>query len=176
MGTLYEFEFTDLSNATVTTKTVNLVYLELSSVLPALIGGHTYSVRARGFVYNTWSDFGAACNITISNLPNGAEARESASSRNVEFENKSSLSSNIASQELLAYPNPFENHSGFIVKSNENTTVSIYLFDAVGKIMWSKQTITNQYEQFNTQDLAPGLYFMSTSENKNKAVKIIKSK
>ncbi len=176
MGTLYEFEFTDLSNATVTTMTVNLVYLELSSVLPSLIGGHTYSVRARGFVYNTWSDFGVACNITISNLPNGAEARESASEINVEFENKSSLSSNFASQELLAYPNPFENHSGFIVKSNENTTVSIYLFDAVGKIMWSKQTITNQYEQFNTQDLAPGLYFMSTSENKNKAVKIIKSK
>jgi hypothetical protein len=75
----------------------------------ALIGGHTYSVRARGFVYNTWSDFGVACNITISNLPNGAEARESASEINVEFENKSSLSSNFASQELLAYPNPFEN-------------------------------------------------------------------
>jgi hypothetical protein len=176
MGILYEFEFTDLSDASVTTKTVNLVYLNLSTVTPALIGGHTYAVRARGFVYNTWSDYSAACNITISNSPIGAEARESATQANADTENGSVLLNNIASEELLAYPNPFENHSGFVVKSNENKTVSIYLFDAVGQIVWSKQTITNQYEQFNTQDLAPGLYFMSTSENKNNAVKIIKTK
>jgi hypothetical protein len=77
---------------------------------------------------------------------------------------------------LLAYPNPFENTGGFMVKSIENRNVSVYLFNAVGQMVWSKQVTTNQYEQFNTQDLTPGLYFMSTSENSNNSVKIIKTK
>lgn len=63
-----------------------------------------------------------------------------------------------------------------MVKSAENTNATVYLFDAVGKVMWRKQVNTNQYESYNTADLAPGLYFMSTSESNNNSVKIIKTK
>lgn len=174
MGILYEFEFTDLSNSTVTTSIINLTYLNLAAVSPALLSGHTYAVRARGFVYNTWSPFGSACNITISGAPIGAGSRESAP-ETLAINNESGATLD-AKEELMAYPNPFQDQSGFVVKSSENKNVSVYLFDAVGQIVWSKQTITNQYEQFNTQDLAPGLYFMSTTENNNNPVKIFKTK
>jgi len=140
-----------------------------------LINGHTYAVRVRAFVYNTWSNFGTACNITISNSPPNAGSRESAPVAIAIDEANTILIANNVSEELLAYPNPFEEQSGFMVKSIENKAVTVYLFDALGKIIWRKQVITNQYEKYNTQDLAPGLYFMSTSENNNNTVKLIKA-
>ena len=176
MGMFYEFEFTDLSDNNVVIVPSNLIYLNLQTISPALIGGHTYAVRARGFVYNTWSNFGSACNITISNSIIGAGSRESASQILAIDEATPSLIVNSINEELMAYPNPFENQSGFIVKSNQNSNVTVYLFDAVGKIVWSKQVPTNQYQQYNTTDIAPGFYFMSTSENNNNTVKIIKTK
>jgi hypothetical protein len=175
MGMLYEFEFTDLSSLVVTNITINLTYLNLAAVTPALVIGNTYSVRVRGFVYNTWSNFGSACNITINNSPIGAGSRESAPETKAE-EINTTVITGVVNEELLAYPNPFENTGGFMVKSIENRNVSVYLFNAVGQMVWSKQVTTNQYEQFNTQDLTPGLYFMSTSENSNNSVKIIKTK
>ena len=63
-----------------------------------------------------------------------------------------------------------------MITSAENKNVTVYMFDAVGQMVWSKQIATNQYQSFNTQDLAPGLYFISTSENKHNSVKIIKTK
>ena len=176
MGILYEFEFTDLSNNNVVNAQSGLIYLNLSTVSPTLIGGHTYSVKARGFVYNTWSNFGAACNITISNSPVAAASRESAPEAIETDEAIAVLTANNVAEELLAYPNPFEMQGGFMVKSAENTNATVYLFDAVGKVMWRKQVNTNQYESYNTADLAPGLYFMSTSESNNNSVKIIKTK
>jgi hypothetical protein len=175
MASLYEFEFTDLSNATVTSTIIGLKYLNLSAVSPALLLGHTYAVRVRGFVYNTWGAFGSACNITISTSPIGAGSRESAPEA-IEIDANTTLIANTVAEELLAYPNPFELQSGFMVKSAENNTVTVYLFDAIGKIIWRKQVITNQYEQYSTEDLAPGLYFMSTSESNNNKVKIVKTK
>lgn len=177
MGGLYEFEFTDLADNSVSTKSVYSVYLNLSTVAPSLIVGHTYSVRARGFVYNTWSNFDIACNITIGNVaPIGANFRGSNPDAVTAEEFVSTEIGAASTMQLLAYPNPFDNQSGVMVTSTENKNVNVYLFDAVGQMVWSKQIVTNQYEQFNTQDLAPGLYFMSTSENKNNSVKIIKSK
>jgi hypothetical protein len=177
MGTFYEFEFTDLSNSTLTNVVINLTYLNLASIAPALETGHTYSVRVRGFVYNTWSNYGTACNITIGTSPIGAGSRGSAPEEiAITEESNATLITATVKEELLAYPNPFENQGGFIVKSNENRNVNVYLFNTVGQMVWSKQVTTNQYEQFNTQDLTPGLYFMSTSENKNNSVKVIKTK
>jgi hypothetical protein len=42
--------------------------------------------------------------------------------------------------------------------------------------MWRKQVNKNQYESYNTADLAPGLYFVSISESNNNSIKIIKTK
>lgn len=177
MGTLYEFEFTDLSNSSLTNVVINLTYLNLASVAPALEMGHTYAVRVRGFVYNTWSNYGSACNITIGNAPIGAGSRGSAPDEVATIiEDQTIQFVNTVNDELLAYPNPFENEGGLMVKSNDNKNVTVYLFDAVGQLVWSKQVLSNQYIQFNTQDIAPGLYFMSTSENKHNSVRVIKSK
>lgn len=177
MGSMYEFEFTDLTNQQVIVASSNMVYLTLSSVTPALQAGRTYSVRVRGFVYNTWSNYGTACTLYIDGMANDANARNSAPAiLNVNQENNSLQILANNNDELLAYPNPFENQSGFVIKSNENKNVEVYMFDAVGQLVWSKQVNTNQYEQYNTQDLAPGLYFMSTSDNKNHTVKLIKNK
>jgi hypothetical protein len=172
MGSLYEFEFTDSANQQVILATSDLVYLNLSMTTPMLIEGHTYMVRVRGFVYNTWSDFGNACQVSISNPIDGVSSRSYEAANGL----TTKQTNTIIADELLAYPNPFQDHSGFVVKSVENRNVSVYLFNAVGQMVWSKQTYTNQYEQFNTQDLTPGLYFMSTSENNNKPVKIVKTK
>lgn len=177
MGSLYEFEFMDLSNSALTNVVVNLTYLNLGSVSPALVMGHTYAVRVRGFVYNTWSNYGAACNITIGTSPIGAGSRGSAPDAiTLIDENQTIEIVNSINDEILAYPNPFENEGGFMIKSTENKNVNVYLFDAVGQIVWSKQATTNQYVQFNTQELSQGLYFMSTSENKNNSVRVVKTK
>lgn len=173
MGDIYEFEFTDMSNSSVMLAQSDLVYLPLDTVMPALMAGHTYSVKVRAFVYNTWSDFGAACNITIAAAADAASRGSAPTTINQENAN-STL--NLTKDELLVYPNPFQNQSGFIIKSNTNKKVSVYLFDAIGKMVWSKQVSTNQYEQNIMQDLNPGIYFMSISENRNNTVKIIKTK
>jgi hypothetical protein len=173
MGDIYEFEFTDLSNSFTSTKQSDLIYLSLDSVAPLLIEGHNYAVRVRAFVYNTWSDFGSSCDITIDAA---AVSRTSTFETYAITEKIAIAKVNTTNLELLAYPNPFENYSGFMVKALENITTNVYLFDALGQLIWSKQTTTNQYEQFSTQDLAPGLYFISTTANNNNGVKIIKTK
>jgi hypothetical protein len=134
-----------------------------------LIEGHTYMVRVRGFVYNTWSDFNNICQISIS-------AAVGDNSRGLETITSIEPINIVIADELLAYPNPFENQSGFMVKSTENRMVVVYLFDAIGRTVWSKQVNTNQYQQFSTVDFNAGLYYMSTSENKNNAIKMIKTK
>lgn len=169
MGSLYEFEFTDSANQQVIIATSDLVYLNLSTVSPALQAGHTYAVRVRGFVYNTWSAFNNICQISIS-------AAVGDNSRGLETITSIEPINIVIADELLAYPNPFENQSGFMVKSTENRMVVVYLFDAIGRTVWSKQVNTNQYQQFSTVDFNAGLYYMSTSENKNNAIKMIKTK
>ncbi len=177
MGDIYEFEFTDLSNASVTLAQSDLIYLSLDSVIPNLMTGHTYAVRVRGFVYNTWSAFGTVCNITISGSPVNAASRTSAPDVIAVDEKNTAISiNNIDADQLSAYPNPFKEQSGFMVKSSMNKNVTVFLVDALGKMIWSKVVVTNQYETYNTQDLAPGLYFMSSSENSHHSVKIIKTK
>ena len=172
MGSLYEFEFTDSANQQVILATSDLVYLELSMVSPALIAGHTYTVRVRGFVYNTWSSYGNICQISISNLPFGASSRGAMAETNLTTKSQDV----ITTDELSVYPNPFENQSGFTLRSNENKIVVVNLSDAVGKIVWSKQVNSNQYQQFNTEGFDAGFYYMSTSENKGNAIKVIKTK
>jgi hypothetical protein len=177
MGSLYEFEFTDQANFNLINVVSSLIYLNLASVSPNLQVGHTYAVRARGLVYNTWSNYGTACNITIGSPIVGAGSRGSSPDEtNSEVTIETSHLENNMGDQLLAYPNPFDLQSGFIIKSAENKYVTVNLFDAVGQMVWSRRVNTNNYEQFNTQDLAPGLYFMSTSENKNNSVRVIKSK
>ncbi len=177
MGSLYEFEFTDQTNFNLINVVSSLIYLNLASVSPALQVGHTYAVRARGLVYNTWSNYGTACNITIGSPIVGAGSRGSSPDEtNSEITIETSPEENNMGDQLLAYPNPFDLQGGFMIKSAENKYVTVNLFDAVGQMVWSRRVNTNNYEQFNTQDLAPGLYFMSTSENKNNSVRVIKSK
>lgn len=177
MGALYEFEFTDQSNFNLTNVLSSYTYLNLASITPTLQVGHTYAVRVRGFVYNTWSNYGAACNITIGNPVIGAGSRGSSPDETTaEASMETATIVNTVADQLLAYPNPIELQGGFMIKSAENKNVTVNFIDAVGQIVWSRLVATNNYEQFNTQDLAPGLYFMSTSENKNNSVRIIKSK
>lgn len=77
----------------------------MASVAPALEMGHTYAVRVRGFVYNTWSNYGSACNITIGNAPIGAGSRGSAPDEVATInENQSIQIVNTVKDELLAYP------------------------------------------------------------------------
>ncbi len=177
MGSQYQFEFTDLANNQVAVKQQASTYLVLNTVTPSLMPGHTYAVRVRGFVYNTWSEWSAICNIGIGS---GISAREF----NVEIDeagNETIIEKEVLAGdflELSAFPNPIENEGGFIVKSNVDKSVMVNLFDALGRVIFSKQFNTNQYHQLPVGDLENGVYLLSVmnSDSKVSSVRLIKTK
>lgn len=177
MGSLYQYEFTDVSTNQVSMKQLSSVYLVLNTVTPALMPGHIYNVRVRGFVFNTWSEWSAVCNMGISN---GISAREF--SVVIDEEGVETIIEKEvivdAFLELSAYPNPIENEGGFTVKSSLDNNVQVNLYDVLGREIFSKQFITNQYHQLPVGDLENGVYLLTVvnTNGKSSSVRLIKTK
>ncbi|HRG58966.1 MAG TPA: T9SS type A sorting domain-containing protein [Bacteroidia bacterium] len=176
MVTYYSFEFTDLSTSQVILKQNLTNYLPLNTVVPSLQAGHNYQVRARAYVYNTWGDWGAACTIGIASI--GANAREyliEIDEEGIETIIEKEVSINSALT-LNAYPNPFSVQGGFSVNGSDDL-VMVYLYDALGNIVWQEQVKTNTYVQFAAEELASGMYLLS-AVNKfgdSKSLRLIKT-
>lgn len=177
MGSQYQFEFTDVSNNQVSIKQQSSTYIVLNTVTPALLSGHFYDVRVRGFVFNTWSAWSAICNIGISS---GVSAREFSIAIDEDgtetiLEKEVSVADFL---ELNVYPNPMENEGGFTVKSGEAKNVMVNLYDALGKVIWSNQIITNQYHQMPLDIMEGGIYLLSVvkADGTHSTVRFIKTK
>jgi PKD repeat protein len=176
MASFYDFEFTDLSTSAVIIKQHPSNYLPLNTVVPSLQIGHNYEVRIRAYVYNTWSDWGAVCTIGV--VGAGANAREYVLEIDEEgnekiVEKEPSLSDEFT---LNAYPNPFSIDGGFSIIGNDDLMM-VYMYDALGNIVWQEQVRTNTYIHFNTERLASGMYLLS-AVNKfgdSKSLRLIKT-
>lgn len=176
MATYYEFEFTDLSNSAVIIKQHPSNYLPLNTVIPGLQNGHTYAVKVRAYVYNTWSDWGTVCNISIAGA--GASAREYVVVTDDEG-NESIIENDLiqsAEFTLSAYPNPFSLQGGFYITGNEEM-MKVCLYDAIGNIVWQEQVKTNTYVPFAGGELANGVYLLSVVNKfgDSKSLRLIKT-
>jgi hypothetical protein len=176
MANNYEYEFTDLGNAQVTLKQHPNNYLPLNTVNPALQNGHQYAVKVRAYVYNTWSDWGGICNISLANA--GANAREYSVDIDEEG-NETLLVKEIKAEiafELNAYPNPFNLQGGFNVISSDEIAM-VYLYDAIGNLVWQEQVKTNAYHQFSGVDLSIGMYLLTAVDKtgNSKSLRLLKT-
>jgi hypothetical protein len=176
MANIYEFEFTDIANSQIILKQYPIVNLPLITINPSLQMGHTYQVRVRAYVYNTWSNWGATCNISIANA--------SVSSREFSVEIDEDGNEELIEKVLPpvnnfsinAYPNPFQNEGGFSINTEEET-VMVYLYDALGNVVWQEQVKTNTYVQFAAEELASGMYLLSAVNKSgiSKSIRLIKT-
>ena len=177
MSSLYQYEFTDVSTNQVSIKQLSSVYLILNTVAPALMPGHIYNVRVRGFVFNTWSAWSAVCNLGISN---GVNAREFSvqidDEGNETFIEKEVIVADFI--ELNVFPNPIQSEGGFTIKSNVDKIVLVNLYDALGRVVFSKQFNTNQYHQLPAGDLEGGIYMLSVTKEDGTSnnMRLIKTK
>jgi hypothetical protein len=176
MANIYEFEFTDVANAQITIKQFPIVNLPLITINPALQMGHTYQVRVRAYVYNTWSNWGTSCNISIANA--AVASREFSVETDVEG-NETLIEKElppINDFSVNAYPNPFQHEGGFSI-SAEDDLVMVYLYDALGNIVWQEQVKTNTYVQFASEELASGMYLLSAVNKSgiSKSIRLIKT-
>lgn len=176
MATVYEFEFTDINTQQIQLKQSALVYLPLNSLVPALQQGHSYSVRVRAFVYNTWSNWGSSCTIGIAN--SGAFAREYTVETHADGEQQL-VEQNINEQQmsLQAYPNPFNEAYRFVIQSDENASVYVRIIDALGQIVWSSTATSNEYYKIESAQWAPGIYTIqaTNSQGQSMSLRLVKS-
>jgi hypothetical protein len=71
------------------------------------------------------------------------------------------------------YPNPVNEMLNFNYNNTTNEPVTLYLFDVNGKLLWSKQHVTDN-EQINFNDKTKGTYFLKVTDIKNNELKTIK--
>lgn len=175
MASNYEFEFTDLSNAQIILKQNPSNYLSLPTVIPMLQSGHNYQVKVRAYVYNTWSDWGSTCQIGISGSISAREYALNVDEEGNETLIEQEITTSIAI-DLSAYPNPFNALGGFNVISTDDLA-EVYLYDALGNLVWQKQVKTNVYVQFATEELASGMYLLSAVNKSgiSKSIRLIKT-
>jgi hypothetical protein len=146
-------------------------------VIPSLQLGHNYNVRVRAYVYNTWGNWGANCTIGIAS--SGISAREFSIVLD-EDDNEILIEKEVIMDvelSLNAYPNPFESKGGFTVNSSDDQ-VQVYLYDALGNIVWNEQVKTNNYIEFETEQFPSGVYLLTAINKKgiSSSLRLIKIK
>jgi hypothetical protein len=163
MWSLYQYEFTDILTNQVIIKQVGSIYLVLNTVAPSLLPGRTYQVRVRGYVYNTWSAWSAACNMGISS---GISAREISISTDADgnetiVENEITMDATINESifNLSVYPNPFNQQATLFIQSSKSDKAQVQIFDMVGNLVWNEQVNTNKNVSIGN-DFATGTYIV----------------
>lgn len=177
MASNYDFEFTDLATSQVILKQHPTVYLPLNSINPALQLGHSYAVRIKAYVYNTWSDWGTICTIGISSSAIGAREYRV----EVDEEGNESIIEKVVTTSdefyLNAYPNPFNLQGGFSITASETDQLNVYLYDALGNIVWQNKVSVNTYIQFEGNEFSSGMYLLSAVDKNgvSKSLRLIKT-
>ncbi|TDP60723.1 T9SS type A sorting domain-containing protein [Flavobacterium dankookense] len=119
-----------------------------------------YSVRIRVMSAGTWSPFGLLpCVITSPNI-----------ARMMEEEKATELF------EVMAYPNPFNNHFEISLQSTDRNNVSIKVYDMVGRLIEDKNVNANEVStiEFGT-NYPTGVYNVIVSQSNNqRSFRIIK--
>jgi hypothetical protein len=165
MGNSYEFKFTNSQNGTIHNYVSLGTSCQLSQVNPPLLAGVNYQVQIRARVYTTWGNYSSNCSITpaIPQNNNREEAElENDSPENGDEETFINLS---LSNKLIAYPNPFNEHTDLLFESPIDERVKFAIYDLQGRIIHALNGLSNIPEKLN-YTLIPGSYLLvATSEN-----------
>ncbi|TDP60722.1 T9SS type A sorting domain-containing protein [Flavobacterium dankookense] len=119
----------------------------------------TYSVRVALMTSGTWSPFGNPCFIT-----SPAMLRSNKPEKAIEL------------FDLVAYPNPFNNHFEISLQSTNSNNVSIKVYDMIGRLIDDKNVNANEVStiEFGT-NYPTGVYNVIVSQNNNqRSFRIIK--
>jgi surface protein len=178
MSSGYEFELTDSATQQVITKITNTKYLPLASLSPSVLPGHTYKVRARVRIYQTWGNFSDECRFVISNI---------LTSRIGDFEDASEeIDNTIVSEEavndllpsfdLMVYPNPMDDEANILVSSSEKMQVNINIYDISGKLVYEQSMSSNSSVRLQHLKLDKGVYLITATSKsgEKKTIKLIK--
>lgn len=71
------------------------------------------------------------------------------------------------------YPNPVNETLNFSYNNTAYESINLQLFDVNGKLLWSKENITDN-EQINFSNNLKGTYLIAVTDNKNNEIKTIR--
>ena len=82
--------------------------------------------------------------------------------------------SNNSYQKLNIYPNPFHDHINI---QSDQTLTAIKVYDVFGKVVYVENSLFTTNKILETEDLAPGLYFISVqlADHSISSLKVIKN-
>ncbi len=125
----------------------------------------TYTVKVRTKVNDTWSPYGAVCNVTSSGsgLRPGSESATEATLASSAFE-------------AVAFPNPFSNGFGVSIKTSSDELISVTVYDMSGKVLDVKTVSANDLNTLRMgEGYAAGIYQVKVVQGiETKTLKIVK--
>jgi len=133
-ATNYEFEITDiLSNSVVSVQNRTNPNLYINTISPALLITKQYSIRVRAIISGVTGTYGNACTIGFASgsRENGEEVVLSDNLNEIDFN-------------VVVYPNPFNSNATLFIKSNNNETAQVQIFDMLGNLVKDVQVNTNE--------------------------------
>lgn len=75
---------------------------------------------------------------------------------------------------VSAYPNPFSNTTNIVVNLSEGKAINVNVFDALGKVVFTKKTNGNVGENtivFDGTSLTAGVYYYTVTAGYEKVTK-----
>jgi hypothetical protein len=122
------------------------------------------------FVYILSSGFGPPGECTPGIVPDDTEA--------ISFSVSPPLNVNeLQALNFSAFPNPVKNNCTVLFESMPKGKNTLNVFDAIGRTILELPVLNSNSIQFNTSDLAPGLYFLQISDegsNKSNVLRLVK--
>ena len=124
-----------------------------------LSGGTTYTINFNGLIFNTTDS-----KLSLS-LSKGTNTIEVKTDLECQGAHKESI---FLSDEVLIYPNPFEDFINVFTGNNETEKFDINIYSYIGQLVLSKpQSVKKDVVTLDTSNLPTGIYFVALKSNKS---------
>jgi hypothetical protein len=128
------------------------------NMFPGLLPGTEYNVNVMVYIGGEWGPEGKTCSITT---PGGAKA---------------TAQHEVTSFSAVAYPNPYTNAFGIKVSTNEETSISVRVYDMIGKLVEQRTVQAIDIDTIELGSTYPtGVYNVIVSQGEaNQTLRVIK--
>jgi hypothetical protein len=155
----YRFKIVKAGVETVYVSSVYNFKLSDAGITPT--AGTTYAISVAARVSGTFGNYGASCNVTT---PGAAPSSRQIQEEKVDFN-------------LVAYPNPSNGAFKLQVSGSNNETVSVLVFDMMGRQIENKVFEATEIENISLgQNYSNGIYNVVVSQGMNtRKVRLVKN-